>query len=225
MKQNTALIFGLNEYTQEIKKNIASEYEIIHIFSLGSDGEDSFDLSENWDELHHKVNIEDCVAFCILEDIAENIFLTISLRDTFKDLTIISLSRDIESTNKLMLAGATRVLPSVETTANVIVEMLEKPIITHVLHDILYEKSDLKIAEITIEDHTIFDGVYPVDIEWSKEHGIIVISVVHEDMNREFIYSSKAKHHKVKSGDIFVVVGYDADIEKFKKLIGKKSEN
>lgn len=227
MKTSTALIFGVNEYTLEIEKNIASEYENIYLFKLGLDG---FDLSDNWDLLREKADISDCTAFCILEDIAENIFLTISLRDTFKDLTIIALSKDVESTDKLLLAGATRVLPSIETTANVIAEMLEKPIVTEVLHNILYEKSDLKIAQIKIEDHTVFlkengDGKYPTDIEWSRDHGIIVIFVVHEDMTREFIYSSKAKHHMLKSGDVFVVVGYDNDIKKFEKLIGMRIEN
>jgi len=225
MKENTALIFGQNAYTYEIEKNIASEYENIHVFTLADDDKNSFDLSDDWDALRQKVDISDCTAFCILDDIAENIFLTISLRETFKDLVIIALSQDIESTDKLMLAGATRVLPSIETTANVIVEMLEKPIVTKVLHNILYEESDLKIAQITILNHSVFDGKYPTDIEWSKEHGIIVISVVHEDMSREFIYSSKAKHHMVKSGDVFVVVGYDKDIKKFERLIGTKCEN
>ena len=76
MNKNTALIFGYNEYTFEIEKNIKSVYEHIYILKLGPDGEDSFDLSDNWDSLSQKVNIDDCVAFCILEDMAENIFLT-----------------------------------------------------------------------------------------------------------------------------------------------------
>ena len=224
MKKNTALIFGYNEYTLEVEKNIQSEYENIYIFTLASDGKDSFDLSDNWDDLSEKVNIDECIAFCILEDTAENIFLTISLRDTFKDLNIVALSEDKESADKLILAGASRVIPTTQTTANVIVDMLEKPIATKVLHEILYEKSNLKIAQIKIEDHTIFDGKYPTNIEWSRDHGIIVLSVVHEDMSSEFIYSSKAKHHIVKSGDVFVVVGYDEDIKEFEKLIGTKCE-
>lgn len=224
MIENSALIFGLNEYTHEIEKNISAHYKNIDIFTLGEDGENSFDLSDNWDDLNNRFNISECVAFCILEDMAENIFLTISLRDAFKDLTIVALAQDKESADKLTLAGATRVLPTTQTTANVIVEMLEKPIVTEVFHEILYEKSALQIAQIKIEDHTVFDGKYPTDIEWSRDHGIIVISVVHDDMSREFIYSSKAKHHIIKSGDIFVVVGYEQDIKEFKKLIGSRYE-
>ncbi len=219
MKENIALLFGQNDYTFEIEKNISSSYEEVHILKLHDDSDNSFDLSDNWDSLQKRVEIQACTAFCILEDIAENIFLTISLRDTFKDLTIIALSHDKESADKLMLAGATRVIPTIQTTANVIVDILEKPIVTEVLHDILYEKSLLKIAQITIEDHSVFDGKYPTDIEWSRDHGIIIISLVHEDMSREFIYSSKAKHRIVKSGDIFVVVGYEEDIKAFEQLI------
>jgi len=221
MKKN-ALIFGLNEYTVEIEKNIESEFENIYIFKLGEDYENSFDLSDNWDSLRSKVDVNNSVAFCILENMAENIFLTISLRDAFEDLTIVALAKDKESADKLTLAGATRSLPTTLTTANVIVEMLEKPIVTEVLHSILYEKSDLKIAQIKIEDNSVFDGKYPSDIEWSREHGIIVISVVDENMNDEFIYSSKARHHMVKSGDTFVVVGFEEDIKNFEKLIGNK---
>lgn len=222
--ENNALIFGYNEYTFEIEKNISSNYKNIHILKLGKDGEDGFDLSDNWDNLSNRVDMNDCVAFCILEDMAENIFLTISLREAFKDLIIVALAQDKESADKLSLAGATRVLPTTQTTANVIVEMLEKPIVTEVFHDILYEKSALKIAQIKIEDHTIFEGKHPTDIEWSSQYGIIVISVVHEDMSSEFIHSAKARHHVIKSGDIFVVVGYENDINEFEKLIGSKSE-
>ena len=224
MHENNALIFGYNDYTEEIHKNISSEYENVYILKHGENDENSFDLGDNWDDLNNRFDIKDCIAFCILEDMAENIFLTISLRDTFKDLTIIALAQDKESSDKLTLAGATRVLPSTQTTANVIVDILEKPIVTEVLHEILYEKSNLSIAQITIENHTIFDGKYPADIEWSRDHGIIVLSVVDSDMKSEFIYSSKSKHHIIQSGDIFVVLGFQQDIEDFKKIIGTKCD-
>ena len=220
MFESNALIFGLNDFTYEIEKNISANYKNIHIFELAKEGESGFDLSDNWDDLKKNIDINDSVAFCVLEDMAENIFLTISLRDTFKDLVIVALAQDKESSDKLKLAGASRVLPTTQTTANVIVEMLEKPIVTEVLHDILYAKSSLQIAQIKIGKDSSFEGRHPSDIEWNTTYGIIVISIVHEDMSREFIYSSKAKHHLIKSGDVFVVVGYEADIKEFEKLIG-----
>ncbi|QFR43520.1 NAD-binding protein [Sulfurimonas xiamenensis] len=229
MTEKTALIFGYNDYTFEIVKNISLHYENIQIFKLDENEKiiqnskykiSQFDLSDNWDDLRESVDIKRCVAFCILENMAENIFLTISLRDTFKDLTIVALAKDKESEEKLLLAGASRILPTIQTTANIIVEMLEKPIVSEVLHNILYEKSDLKIAQIRVDNSEFFNKEYPADIDWGKEYGVIVLSVLSEEMAMEFIYSSKAKHHQIKEGDIFVVVGYEQDIKNFENIIG-----
>ncbi|MDY0120329.1 MAG: NAD-binding protein [Sulfurimonas sp.] len=232
MKEKIALIFGNNEYASEIKKNLLEEYETIRIFTLKQeekiqeekgDGE-YFDLSDDWSELTERYDMQSSIAFCALEDDAQNIFLCISLRAAFEHLKIIALSSDKESAHKMEMAGATKVIPLVQTTADIIVDMLEKPITTQVLHNILYGKSDLKIAQIKVEDNNYFNGKYPSDIEWSRDHGVLVLSIMDEEMNNEFIYSSKAKHHPIKNGDIFVVVGYERDIQEFDKLIRSVKE-
>jgi len=154
--------------------------------------------------------------------IAENIFLTISLRANFKDLTIIALASNKESANKLKMAGASKVIPLVETTSDIITNMLEKPISNKILHSILYEESDLKIAQIKIDKESHFKDEQLTSIDWTRYNGIIVLSVMHKDMKSEFIYSSKAKHHIIEEGDILVVVGYEADIAEFENKIGSK---
>lgn len=232
MTEKIALIFGVNDFAFEIKKNVESHYEKIYIYRLDEDGgskylNDSnillFDLSDNWDDLSGSVDMNKCVAFCVLDDMAKNIFLTISLRDSFEKLNIIALAQDKESADKLKLAGASVVIPATQTTANVIVEMLEKPIVREVMHHILYEKSSLKIAQIKIENSASFSKRYLSDIDWGDVYGILVLSVVCEDFSDGFIYSARAKHHIIKNGDILVVVGYDEDIENFKKRTGNEN--
>ena len=228
----SALIFGYNDYSAQIAKNVLHKYKEVSIFKLDSDelrtdleefDIERFDLSDEWADLSTNHDIKNSVAFCVLEDDAENIFLTISLRAAFEDLTIIALSKNKESANKLSMAGANKVIPLVQTTASIISDMLDKPIVTEVLHSILYEKSDLKVAQIEIKENNCFNGKFPSDIEWSRDHGILVLSVLHEDGSSEFIFSSKAKHHEIKKGDVFVVVGYETDIKEFEKLIGGDS--
>jgi len=235
MKKTNALIFGYNEYGLEIAKNISNKYNNITIFSLDNTDViidkntslkvENFDLSDDWNTLINDYNLDDSIVFCSLEDTAKNIFLTISLRSVFNDLFIIALTNNNEAANKLRMAGASKVIPIVETTANMITDMLKKPIITKVLHDILYEDSDLKIEQITILNAKFFDGKYPADIEWSRDHGVLVVAITHEDGSSEFIYSSKTKHQLIKDGDIFIVVGYEEDIKKFKKIVGVKNED
>ena len=231
MKQMNGLIFGYNEYAQEIAKNIFKQYSRVTLFALKEDGYQPieknqkvafFDLSDEWDDIKRDYKMEETVAFCALEDDAQNIFLTISLRATFHDLTIVSLAKNNESANKLLMAGANKVIPVVQTTANRIVDILERPITSKVLHDIMYGKSSLKIVHIEVKEENAFGGQYPSDIDWSCNHGIIVLSVIHENMQGEFIYSSKAKHQIIKKGDIFVVVGYEEDLVEFEKLLGSR---
>jgi len=229
MKKSSALIFGNNEYGLEIAKNVSHKYKNITIFGLDDvealiDSEsgfniEKFDLSDNWDDIQKSFDLENSIVFCVLNDEAKNIFLTISLRSIFKDITIIALASNNEDANKLHIAGASKVIPIVETTADIITDMLKKPIITNVLHDILYENTDLKVEQIKVGNNTPFNDKYPSDIEWSQDYGVIVLSIIHEDMSNEFIYSSKAKHHLIKDGDIFVAVGYEEDLKRFEKIV------
>jgi len=229
--KKTALIFGYNDYTIQIVKNISDKYDEIVIFRLDEDEEilllenysvETFDLSDNWEHIEELYDIEKSVAFCVLEDDAENIFLTIALRSYFKELNIIALSSDKESANKLSMAGANKVIPVVQTMANMISDILDKPIVTEVLHNILYERSDLKIAEIMIDNASYFQGCFPYEVDWEGKYAIIVLSIVHENGNKEFLYSAKKKHHQIKNGDILLVVGYSKDIQLFKEKIGGK---
>ena len=230
MAKSTALIFGHNKYAHEIIANVKKSYKSIRIFSLDTQsvGEDSpyaienFDLSDDWIEIEKSIDVEESMAFCVLEDMAENIFLTISLRAHFEDLTIIAVALNRESANKLMMAGANKVIPLVETTADIIANMLEKPISSKVLSSILYEESDLKVAQIKINEESELENHRLSSIDWTRYRGIIILSLIHENMKSEFIYSKKMRDYVIKGGDIIVVVGYETDIQEFEKLIGSK---
>jgi len=229
MLKTTALIFGFNKYSLEIISNVDGKYRDIKIFSQNEENIQNdkyeiihFDLSDEWEYIENNIDTENSVAFCVLEDMAKNIFLTISLRSHFEHLKIIAIASDKENANKLSMAGANKVVPLVETTSDIMANMIENPISNTVLHSILYEESNLKIAQIKIDDDSYFQDEKLSNIDWSRYNGIIVLSVMHEDMSSEFIYSSKARHHIIKSGDILVIVGYEEDIENFEKIIGSK---
>jgi len=231
MKDGTALIFGYNKFGQEIAQSVLGNYERIIYFTkdvenhgdLESDVDIRlFDLTDDWDELNQTIDVKKSIAFCVMSDEAENVFLTISLRAHFQDLIIVAVAVNQESVHKLKMAGANKVIPIVETMAGIITNILEKPISSKVLHDILYAESNLKIAQIEVNNAEIFDNLPSADIDWSRYHGIIVLSVMHKDFSTEFIYSSKSRHKKLNNGDILIVVGYEIDIDEFEKIIGSK---
>ncbi len=230
MKRVSALIFGYNELSQEIAGSLKDEYgEIIYfvrdqeINEADIEGEiHLYDLTDDWNELDETIDIQKSIAFCVVDDEAENVFLTISLRAHFEDLLIVAIATNKESVHKLEMAGANKVIPIKETTADIITNLIEKPITNKVLHSILYEKSDLKIAQIEVENADVFGGEFPADIDWSRYQGIVVLSIMHQDLSTEFIYSSKAKRKPLQNGDILIVVGYEADIAAFEKIIGSR---
>jgi len=231
MAKTKALIFGLNQYALEIEANVKSRYESVQIYALDTDepiGDgiqtQSFDLSDEWSDIQESIDVENSIAFCVLESSAQNIFLTISLRAHFKDLIIIAIASDNESANKLKMAGANKVIALVETTADIIANVLEKPVSNRILHSILYEESPLKIEQVKIVDAAYFENKAISDIDWSRNRDIVILSIMHEDMSHEYIFAAKIKKYHIKSGDILVVVGYEEDIEEFKKSIGSSEE-
>ena len=227
MHRKTALIFGDNKYALEIAQNVSQKYESTQCYSQNKkDKSDDkikfeyFDLSDDWSSIEQQMDLENSVAFCVLDDDAENIFLTISLRAHFEKLHIIAIASNKENANKLSMAGANKVIPIVETTADIIANMLELPISNKVLQSILFEENALKVAQIKIGEKTNIKDEEILSIDWSRYKGILVLSLMHKDMSSEFIYSSKVKKHVLQEGDVLVVVGYEQDIEMFRELIG-----
>ncbi len=229
MHDKTALVFGFNKYSFEIAQHVAENYKNVIIYSQDEEDTKSkthhieyFDLSDDWSNLEDNIDANNSIAFCVLDDNAQNIFLTISLRAYFNDMPIIAIASNKENANKLSMAGASKVIPIVETTADIITNILELPISNKVLHSILFEETDLKIAQIKIGENCKIKDAEILNINWTRYNGIIVLSLMHEDMSSEFIYSSKIKHHILNSGDTLVVVGYENDIDEFKRVIGSE---
>jgi Trk K+ transport system NAD-binding subunit len=227
--KSSALIFGYNEYARQIASQIQREYERLHIYTLDEAGcqkakehgysASIFDLGDEWDEIEKHCTIEDVVTFCTLEDDANNIFLTISLRATFEKMYIVALAKTNEEVNKLKIAGANKVLPIVQMTANLISEMLEKPVVTNVLHNILYEESSIKIAQINIEEGDTIIGLNSRDIAFKEMYNLLLLAVVDKEMDTNFIFTAKGYNHKIDPDDVLVVIGLQHDIDNFKMQV------
>jgi len=229
MIKRDAIIFGYNEYARQIAANIKNQFRSVRLYTAHEaelkvaleKGYDAalFDLGDDWDDIASAYAIDDLLVFCALENDAENVFLTISLRAAFADVTIVSLAKNQESANKLKIAGANKVMPILQTTANIIAEILEKPVVTELMHDILYEKSALQIVQIEIGETDGIVGMQLHDVTWHEEYGVIILAVVDRELDTSFIFTSKGYNHKIDPGDLLVVIGYAKDISHFKTFI------
>ncbi len=223
------LIFGYNEYAKEIAYNFRLDKTPMQIFvfdeesliSAKGDGYEAewAELNDEWLEIGASHNINEIICFCALNDDAQNVFLTISLRAEYKDLNIISLATSKDSADKLRLAGANKVIAKLETTANVIVESLEKPAVVEVMNEILYRNRDLKLAEYRIEQGTLLEGLYLNEITLHKEHNIIILAIADKELDAEFMFTTQGHNHKIDADDVLVVMGREADLLAFEALI------
>lgn len=223
------LVFGYNEYAKEIVMNFVLEKYSVHIcvtdeVSFKNAKDDGFEaelveLDDDWLGIGKKFDINEIVCFCALDDDAQNVFLTISLRAEYEDVYIISLATSKDSADKLKLAGANKAIAKLETISNVIVESLKKPAVVEVINDILYRHRDLKLAEYIICKDSFLDGVYLHDIQLHKEYNIIILAIADKELEAEFTFTMQGYNHKIDAGDVLVVIGKEKDLENFEKAI------
>lgn len=230
MSFQSAIVFGYNEYAKQIAQKVSQEYETFIVFVQDeasrseaiADGfrSEIFDLSDDWQSIEECCTPESLITFCALDNDAENVFLTISLRASFEKTTIIAMAGDQESAAKLKSAGADKVMPILQITANIITEMLEKPTVTGVLHDLLYENSSLKIVQISVPENSFVIGKYLHEIEWHEAHDVLVLAIVDHELSATFSFTSKGHNHHIDAGDILVVVGYEDKINALSNAMG-----
>jgi len=231
MKHGNVIVFGANEYASQISVQLQKDYETVHRYVLEeseylSRKEEGlevslFDLSDDWDDFLKKYDLDDTLIYCALNDDAENIFLTISLRAAFENIYMVALAKNSESANKLKMAGASKVIPVIQTTANTIVDILEKPITTSVLHDIFYDRSNLKIAEIRLRDISEIIGRRVSEVHWQDEFNLLVIGFVDIIGETHFVLSSENHHHQLQANDVLIIIGYDEDINSLTHKVGE----
>lgn len=230
MKERSAIVFGFNEYAKEIALQIAGEYNSFVVFVMNEAEKaaaeakgfetEIFDLGEDWHTIEERFDLERLIVFCALDDDAENVFLTISLRTIFEHLPIIALAQDNESAAKLKSAGANKVMATQQITANIITEMLEKPTVRGVLHDILYENSPLKIVQLGVPEGSFLIGRHLYDIDWGSEYDVLVLAIVDHELSAAFSFTAKGHNHHIDAGDLLIVAGYEDKIAALSEAMG-----
>jgi Trk K+ transport system NAD-binding subunit len=229
MIKEATLIFGYNDYAKEIIKQMAGDNMPVYVYTMDPallmEAEAAgcnvalFDLSDDWDEIARRFDTGNLRLFCTLQDDAENIFLTISLRAAFKDIFIVALARNQESARKLRMAGADKTMPILQTTANIITERLEKPIVMGAVHDLLYGRSEVMIEQMVISENSPFVGKRVEELDDMKIHNIIIFCVADSSHRTYFAVTKKGRHHQIAANDIIIIIGYNNDIEAFKLFL------
>ena len=227
-----AVIFGYTKTGKEIAKLLSDdefELEIIdenplQVSNANGDGYFARHILLDDDKVFEDIGIGSDVEalFCTSDDDSLNLFVTLTARNMDKNLKILTKIKKMEDEKKMLLAGANRTISPHSVGAAKIFRMIQKPRVSRVLDIFTRITNKISITELTVSEGSSYDGVYFKDIDLSQTYNLIFLGLLDKKNDDEFIFFSKAIHHKIKAGDLMIMLGAKKDIRKFKMELSKK---
>ncbi|MGB5867574.1 MAG: NAD-binding protein [Arcobacteraceae bacterium] len=202
-------IIIIEEDLQLIKEAKALGYEIKRISLMDDTNIKSLDM----------INNDIKAFFCVSDHKNINLFVTLSVRNLYKNLKIISVSFATQDNKTMLLAGANKIINPYEIGALRIFRLLNKPYILEILDNILFSSSNIEVSEITIEKDSIFDNVFLKDTTIIEDNNLILLGILDKEIQDKFIFYSRGINHKVDEGDTLVLLGKSDDLQKFTLLL------
>jgi len=232
-KKDKILLFGYGRYGEQIAKYLLNDGYDVYIAesdkkNLKHASVDGFEHIlivdiENDEELTNIIFDNGFKkVFCAYDNEEVNIYLTITLKAVFSKIEIISICESKETERKLKLAGADKVIDTMEVAANKIFFILEKPAVTEAIDNILHDPN-LTISQIEIPKNSFLDGIDITDAKIKKRFDIIVIGIVDIELGNRFTFITKGVRHKLDAGDILVIIGKKENIKKFEEKLNSSA--
>jgi len=161
--------------------------------------------------------------FCFLEDDSKNIFLTLSARALDAKLNIIAVVGAPQSAEKLIAAGADKIIDPYQICGQKIHKLIKKPDITNIIEHTVFGRDDLHIAEVTIPKNSVLENTTSSELAISDQYNLVLIGIVDKELGDDMYFVTGDKDHKLDAGDILVVLGPSREIKAFKKEISHVS--
>lgn len=155
--------------------------------------------------------------FCFYPRDFDNVFLTISARAIDKNISIVAIVDDPQSAEKLLAAGANKIIDPYEICGRKTHEMLTKPDITNILDNTVFGRYDLNMAQIEIRKGSCLENTRTSELRLSRKHNLILIGVVDRELGDQLHFAIGDKEHRLDAGDVLVVMGPAKAIKAFKK--------
>lgn len=157
--------------------------------------------------------------FCFFANDSDNVFLTISARALDKNLNIIAIVADSDSADKLLAAGADKIIDPYEICGRKTHEILTKPEITQILDQTVFRRHDLNIAEIEIPQQSWLEHCKISELRLNQRFDLILIGVVDQELGNQLHFAIGDKEHILNAGDVLVVMGPAREIKAFREQL------
>ena len=154
--------------------------------------------------------------FTLFDEDVHNVFLTLSIRALDAKVQIISTTHTKDAIHKLEIAGVTTILDPYQICGKRIYKLITQPEIMQVIDQTIFGEADINMEQITITAHSSLNGALLSACYPNGQYNMLLIGLHDKEFNKEFIFITEGHDHKLDDGDILVVIGQSAEIERFK---------
>ncbi|MCU7802854.1 MAG: NAD-binding protein [Candidatus Thiodiazotropha sp. (ex Lucinoma annulata)] len=228
MGRRDTLIFGSGALGHEVAMQLAERGIQVYLYSNDLDevggllakGLQAAIVNYMDDDKLREIGIGNWVktVFCLFSDEPKNLFLTLSVRALDPNLKIVCVCESTSSGERLMAAGATKVIDPYEISGQRVHELIARPYLVEMLENTVFGKH-IDIAEIEIPEHSTLSGTPLSDLQLDKRFNLITIGVVDLELGNQLIFSNSGVSHCLDAGDILVVIGPSQEITRLKRAV------
>jgi voltage-gated potassium channel len=159
------------------------------------------------------------VVFSLFMEDSRNVFLIISARALDPNVRIVTITQSGASADKLLAAGASKVIDPYEISARKIHDLIRRPLLEETLEATVFGQQDLDLAEIRIPEGSSLNGTPLSELDLAGDYNLVLLGVVDRDVSEAFIFATAGLEHRLDAGDVLVVIGPEAEVRRLKERI------
>ena len=163
------------------------------------------------------IGVDVDILFCFYPKDSDNVFLTISARAMAKNLMIVAIVDEPESAEKLLAAGADKIIDPYEICGRKTHDLLTKPDITNIMDNTVFGRHDLNMAQVEIFPGSCLENTLLRKLK--LKHNVIVVGVVDRELGDNLHIAVGDQEHHLDAGDVLVVLGPAGEIRAFKEEV------
>lgn len=153
---------------------------------------------------------------CAVSTDADNMYITITARSLNPGLSIVARADDAYSENKMIQAGANRVISPYEIGARRMALAVLQPTVTEFLDLAVHSSAfDLSIEQVEIGFKSSLDGVSLIEAALRQKLGVTVLAV--QQFSGEMTLTL-SPDHIIRGGDIVIALGSTEGLNALRKL-------
>ena len=148
---------------------------------------------------------------------SDNLVITLSVRALHPDLLVAARAVDLETENKLTLAGATAVVTPELVGGERMAAMATEPGLTDFLDAVVHTSSiEFRIKRFEVIENSRFVGKTLAELDLRKDAGAMVIGVASPDQT---VRINPDPQHPFAAGDVVFGLGSEGDLDRLSAII------